>query len=96
MTVAIHTFLNIAGGSFSAVPSAGFGLRREISFRILFPCGELFPSGQNGSAEAFLSRNKGVTNANHLGYRSTTLDGTGIGTTRWLVSAEKIWLFNCN
>jgi hypothetical protein len=52
MTVAIHSFLNAAGGSFAAAPSVGFRLRREISFPTLFLCGELFSSGQNGAAEA--------------------------------------------
>ena len=85
MTVAINPF-NTADGSFSAasfsaaslsVSGAGFGSRREISFPILFSCGEVFSSGQNGTAEAFPSRNKGVAVAIDFGCGATTLDGTG-------------------
>jgi hypothetical protein len=84
---ASNPLLTTAGGSFSAVSfsaaslrvsDVGFGLRREISFPILFYCGEVFSSGQNGTAEAFSSRNKGVIVAIDFGCRATTLDGTGI------------------
>jgi hypothetical protein len=101
MTVAINPFLSTAGRSFSAVSlsavsGAGFGLRREISFPILFSCGELFSSGQNGTAEAFPSRNKGVTTAIDFGCGATTLDGTGIGAISCLFSVGENWCSNCN
>ena len=101
MTVAINPFLSTAGRSFSAVSlsavsGAGFGLRREISFPILFSCGEVFSSGQNGTAESFPSRNKGVTNAIDFGCRATTLDGTGIESVSCLFSIVNIWLSDCN
>ena len=104
MTVAINPF-NTADGSFSAasfsaaslsVSGAGFGSRREISFPILFSCGEVFSSGQNGTAESFPSRNKGVSNAIDFGCRSTTLDGTGIESVSCLFSIVNIWLSDCN
>jgi hypothetical protein len=106
MTVAINPFLSTAGGSFSAVSlsdalssaawTAGFGSQREISFPILFRCGELFSSGQNGTAEAFPSRNKGVAVAIDFGCGATTLDGTGIESVSCLVSAVEVWCSNLN
>jgi hypothetical protein len=105
VAVASNPLLTTAGGSFSAVSfsaaslsvlGAGFRLRWEISFPILFSCGEVFSSGQNGTAESFPSRNKGVTNAIDFGCRATTLDGTGIESVSCLFSIVNIWLSDCN
>jgi hypothetical protein len=82
--------------SLSGPSTAGFRLRREITFPILVPCGGLFSSGQNGTPEASRLGNEEVTTDDGLDGGSTTLDGTGILGISCLFSACKIWLFDFN